>query len=334
MDSVTHIVCGACLGEIMGGKKWGKKALIAGAIAQSFPDIDMISSLWLKTPADLLAHRGITHSIFFSLLTAALLGFFIYRYLLKRQPSYLFVFCFILIQLFAHLFLDTCTSYGTGLWLPFSDQRVSINLLFVADPIFTLFTLVGTLYLVFASSSRHYRKHIAGISIVLSALYIGYSAINKNIVTRAIKLELALQPRPIKRYFSTCSPLNNQLWYMVAQTDSGYYTAYYSVWDKKLPPLHYYNRNEVLLPKPEPEEVRLLKQFSEGYYTIETWHDTLVFNDLRFGDMAGWHYPNPHFVFHFFIGIPDGNNAVVQRGRFGTWDKAMLLSFLQRIRGN
>jgi len=26
-----------------------------------------------------------------------------------------------------------------------------------------------------------------------------------------------------------------------------------------------------------------LKTFSQGYYTVEKWKDTLVFNDLRFG---------------------------------------------------
>ena len=64
MDTVTHIVLGACVGDAVLGQKVGKKALIAGAIAQSIPDIDFISALWLSPAEQLLAHMGITHSFF------------------------------------------------------------------------------------------------------------------------------------------------------------------------------------------------------------------------------------------------------------------------------
>jgi len=49
------------------------------------------------------------------------------------------------------------------------------------------------------------------------------------------------------------------------------------------------------------EELQHLIRFSQGYYTVEKWNDTLVFNDLRFGQMAGWYNPKEKFVFHFFL---------------------------------
>ena len=58
MDSLTHIVLGACVGEVIAGKKLGRKAWLAGAIFQSFPDIDFIAGFWLSPAEDLLAHRG------------------------------------------------------------------------------------------------------------------------------------------------------------------------------------------------------------------------------------------------------------------------------------
>jgi inner membrane protein len=42
--------------------------MLWGALAQSIPDIDFISSIWMNTSEDLLAHRGFTHSILFALL--------------------------------------------------------------------------------------------------------------------------------------------------------------------------------------------------------------------------------------------------------------------------
>ncbi len=40
MDTITHIVPGAAVGEVMAGEKLGKKALLIGAIAGNLPDID------------------------------------------------------------------------------------------------------------------------------------------------------------------------------------------------------------------------------------------------------------------------------------------------------
>ena len=42
MDSLTHIVLGAAIGEAMLGKKIGKKGILWGALAASLPDIDVL----------------------------------------------------------------------------------------------------------------------------------------------------------------------------------------------------------------------------------------------------------------------------------------------------
>ncbi|HEY6901521.1 MAG TPA: metal-dependent hydrolase, partial [Puia sp.] len=65
MDSITHIVLGATVGEALAGRKLGKRAMLLGAIANSFPDIDFIGSFWMGTARDVWTHRGITHSILF-----------------------------------------------------------------------------------------------------------------------------------------------------------------------------------------------------------------------------------------------------------------------------
>ena len=45
MDSITHIVLGACIGDAVLGKKLGKKGMIVGAIANSLPDADVLGTL-------------------------------------------------------------------------------------------------------------------------------------------------------------------------------------------------------------------------------------------------------------------------------------------------
>jgi len=44
LDTLTHIALGAIIGEAIGGKKLGKKALLVGAAVQCLPDIDFFAS--------------------------------------------------------------------------------------------------------------------------------------------------------------------------------------------------------------------------------------------------------------------------------------------------
>ena len=97
MDSITHIAIGACMGEVMLGKKIGRKGLVWGLAAASLPDIDAVGGLFLSLPEELIAHRGITHSLLFAILASGLLAYICWR-LYKRQTisySYFYLFFFI-----------------------------------------------------------------------------------------------------------------------------------------------------------------------------------------------------------------------------------------------
>src|SRR5678816_3128966 len=74
MDSLTHVVIGACMGEAFAGKKLGKKAMLWGALAQSIPDIDFLAAFWQNTADHLLTHRGFTHSILFGIIVTFILA--------------------------------------------------------------------------------------------------------------------------------------------------------------------------------------------------------------------------------------------------------------------
>jgi inner membrane protein len=126
------------------------------------------------------------------------------------------------------------------------------------------------------------------------------------------------------------------MWYVVAGNDSGYYVGYRSVFDsKKEMAFTFFPRNAYLVkPLEKSEELHQLIRFSQQFYTVEKWGDTLVFNDLRFGQIIGWQNPNEKFVFHYFLQQPGGNTLVVQRGRFAKWDWGVFKSMVRRIKGN
>jgi inner membrane protein len=175
---------------------------------------------------------------------------------------------------------------------------------------------------------------MAGIG--LSIIYLFYALLNKAIIEQDVRSNLKDQYINYNRHFTTPAPLQSFLWYIVAGNDSGYYIGFRSILDsKKHIEFQYFPRNTHLLDKVhDHEDLQKLIRFSQQFYTVERWSDTLVFNDLRFGQVIGWQNPRAKFVFHYFILHPDENKLVVQRGRFKDWNWKTFKQLIIRIKGN
>lgn len=335
MDSLTHIVLGACVGELVAGKQLGKRALLFGAAAQSLPDIDFVASPFLDASSDLIAHRGITHSWFFVVICTAFLVWasrklFPKTTMTNKRWAMLWGF-----EMAIHLLLDACNVYGTAWWLPFSNERVAFNLLYVADPLFTIVPLIATLLLWWKRSPEFKRQRWARISLFVCIGYILLSMGHKHKVDEAVQQAAAEQQIPVKHFFSTPTPFNILMYYSLAETDSGYYVNYRSVFDKDKPdPFRFYPKNEPLLQQVRnQEEVKNLRLFSQGWYTVEKQNDTLVFNDLRFGQINGWKDHDAGFTFYYYLDRPDANGLVVQRGRLKNWNGDVVKEYVNRLFG-
>jgi inner membrane protein len=337
MDTLTHIAIGACIGEAIAGHKLGKKAMLWGAFAQSIPDFDVIASFWLTMDRNLLAHRGITHSIFFVIALTPLLSFAAFELHKRRGINFMHWIVFFAIELLCHMFLDTFNNYGIGWLEPFYKARFSFNTIYVVDPIFTIWSVRAFIVLLILKRNNHKRKSWWKFGLIAPAIYLAFGCFNKMQINSDVNQILKKENIPSDKYFSTPTPMNCFLWYVVAATDSGLYSGYRSVFDsKKEIAFTYFPKNEYLLnaaTEKEKRSIENLKQFSQGFYTIQNWNDTLVFNDLRFGQIIGWHDPNEKFVFHYFI-QHEGNKMAVQRGRFAKWNKETMRSLIRRIKGN
>jgi inner membrane protein len=337
MDAVTHLALGACTAELLLTERLGKKRLIWGALAQALPDIDTLPALWLPADQSLLVHRGLTHSFLFALIIGALLAFLAWKICRPAGLPYttlLFFFCF---QLALHDLIDTCNSYGTGLLEPFSHQRFSINLLYVADPLFTAGLIIGSLVLIVKPAVAPRRKRWAGIMLLLSAAYMGYAGINKAIVNRRVCLSFQSQHIDPSGYLITPAPFNCMLWYIVAAADSAYYMGYCSVWDGPAQAVRYEKqpKNERQLAKIKDKQVlRHLITFAEGYYTISQTGGSPYFNILRFGQVQGWRVPGAPFVFSYPLTAWDDKTVLLQKGRLAGWSKSAVKAYLRRIGGH
>jgi len=336
MDSITHLALGACMGEAFAGKTLGKKAMLWGALAQSIPDIDAVASLWMDTSSNLLAHRGFTHSFLFCAILTPLMALLAERW---HRPHNIRLRKWVLFfggVIFVHVFIDAFNNYGVGWLEPFSNKRISFNTIYVADPFFSVWPGIANVMLIYLSRYSLKRKKWWRMGIGLAGLYLVYCLFNKAKIDSDVKDIFQKQQISYTRYFTTPAPLQNWLWYVVAGNDSGYYVGFRSLFDTKREiAFEYFPRNDTLLKSVQDHEnLQRLIRFSKQFYTVEEWKDTLVFNDLRFGQIIGWQNPKGRFVFHYYLQHPDDNNLVVQRGRFEGWDWNVFVALLKRIKGN
>lgn len=332
LDTLTHIVLGACIGEVLATKQIGKKALIVGAFAQSIPDFDFVCSLWMDPSANVLAHRGFTHSFLFMLLAAPLLALAFHRWWNKSNNTFKFWLTFFSCQMLVHIVLDAFNAYGTAWFEPFSHDRISFHTLFVADPLYSIPLGIACMVLLIKSPAYSKRIYWAISALLISSLYLGIGIMNKLKVNEAVKAALSDQQITYDKYFTSPTPFNTLLWFAVASNDSGSYVGYRSVFDTNSQiDYQFFPRQDSLLQlAPDQEEVNRLKRFSQDYYTVELRGDTLIFNDLRFGQMIGWQKPRAGFVFHYYLQPELDNSIVLQRGRFANWDKSATRALVDR----
>lgn len=335
MDTLTHIALGACIGEIQAGKKLGKKAMLLGAIANNIPDIDVISYLWLDETGGLLAHRGFTHSILFCFFFSLFTAFTFKRFELGKILSLTQWWLFFGTQFFSHIVVDALTVYGTGWFEPFHTIRISFNTFFIIDPIFSIPLLISFIALWLLKKGNIRRKAWAKVGITISSLYLVWSIGVKIYVNKQIEKNIALQAISVSNYMATPTPFNNLLWYIILKNKENYYITYYSILEGNT--LFIFDtipqNNFLLSNQRETPEVKNLIRFSKGYYNLSKQDSTIVFSDMRFGQVASSYGKDDPFVFYFNLQKDSAMEMTLNRGRWESINQESLVKLLKRIKG-
>ncbi|SHN72160.1 metal-dependent hydrolase [Desulfovibrio litoralis] len=149
MDSVTHLATGMIMGfarPFLPKKTSLAISLPLGLIVTHFPDIDIIFSHGLY--GMLALHRGITHSLIFIFAMAVLFSLITYYLSYKQhpRPTRLNLFAFSLLGLLIHIMLDCFTAFGTQIFLPWSNFRFSLPIVYIIDLWWTIPLLTISIY--------------------------------------------------------------------------------------------------------------------------------------------------------------------------------------------
>lgn len=336
MDSLTHTAIGICSGHLIAGKQLGKKAMLFGAIANNLPDIDVLSNLWASDTKALLLHRGITHSFFANIILTFVLAWCFQKLYPKYNMSFKKWTALFGSGLALHLFTDALTSYGTGWFEPFDHSRVSFNTIFILDPLFTIPVLVTAIVIPFMKkdSRASYTWSKAGLTI--SFIYLSFTIFNKLYVDSVIEKKLRAQNIIYTDYLATPTPLNNLLWYVVTKNNTDFKVGYYSIFDKdEALELYDFKKNDSLLNFPcDTSSLADLVRFSKGYYCLRRERDTVIFSDMRFGQMGGWYKPDAGFVFNYKLATNCYNKDALQKGRFEAFEDKALPMLWKRMFGS
>lgn len=283
MDSLSHVIIGAAIGETLVGKKIGRWAMLIGAIAKSMPDFDLFYTGLTDSRAYLCQHRAHTHSLFIEAIYAIPFAYLLAR-LFKGKVSFLQMLVLMLASLWGHSLLDWCTNFGTQLLLPFSNGSYSLNTLSIVDILFTLPMFVLMLIALFYNNALR-RNYLAKACLIYCGLYLGFTFINKMQSENLTKEALVEQHIPATAHITNPTMLNNILWYALASNDSAIFVGEFSLLHKDKPiTWHSYPRNQALMEASQSKkDIAILRWFSDPYTIAQANGDTLNIYAVKFG---------------------------------------------------
>lgn len=330
MDPISQGALGAIAAASFAKPETLRKATATGWVAGMLADAD----IFIVSPSDPLLnieyHRHFTHSLLFipiGALLCALLFWFLFRRWWKVRFRALYLWSF-LGYATAGL-LDACTSYGTQLFWPFSDDRVAWHIISIVDPIFTVSILLMILVSLFRRRAAWSRA-----ALVFAGCYLGFGIVQRERTT-SLQRQLAATRGHDAIVRATVKPTigNLLLWRSIYVQDGIYFVdgIRTGLWGK---PVFY---EGVTVPVLRIEDLRegvpaesalgrdleRFDHFSDGYLA---WHpgEEDVLGDLRYGALPqsvkplwgirlNWAAPEKHSRFESFREFKEEERAELWR---------------------
>lgn len=186
MDPLTQGVVGAALPQATRRKVEVGVAGGLGFLSGMAADLDVLIRSGTDPLLFLDYHRHFTHALVFIPVGGLVCALALHGLLGRRwKPPFGRTVLYCTLGYATHAVLDACTSYGTMLLWPFSDQRFALSIVSVVDPLFTLpvaiLVLLGGLWR---------RPMLARLALVWAGLYLSLGGLQHQ-AARAMAAEVA-----------------------------------------------------------------------------------------------------------------------------------------------
>lgn len=141
MDPLSQAVVGALLPQALARTNSIRTATLAGIAGGLAADLDVL----IRSSEDQLLqveyHRHFTHSLLFVPVGGLIVGAALWP-LIRKKTQFGQAYLWSTLGFLTAGLLDACTSYGTRLFWPFSQERIAWDLISIIDPVFTFTVLV------------------------------------------------------------------------------------------------------------------------------------------------------------------------------------------------
>lgn len=301
MDSITHLFLGGAIAAAMAPAKHRRMALLAGAVLNTLPDLDVLPLALVEDPVAVMTwHRGITHSLLVLPFVALALWWLLRDRVALFHESRARGFWLILACLLAHPLIDAFTVYGTQLFWPLPLAPAMWSSLFIIDPLFTLILVLSCVAAWRGRESAGAQRALL-IGLLSAGLYVGWSQVAKWKVERDAAASLATMGLQDAPRVTTPMPFNTLLWRVVVMTPDGFLEGERSlVADSGPLQFSAHRSDEASLREVSGyAPVMRLQWFSHGFLKAEARHGRLVLSDLRMG-------AEPDYSFRFEVAEAHG----------------------------
>jgi inner membrane protein len=168
MDPISQGTVGAVFAQSVANKNNIAIIGVVGFLAGLAPDLDVFIRSSTDPVLFLEYHRQFTHSLFFIPFGALIVSVFLFP-LVRKSLSFKATYVASFLGYATHGLLDACTSYGTLLFWPFSNERITWNNISIVDPLLTIPAII-LLAVAVKTSRRRFSFFAVGWTIFYLAL--------------------------------------------------------------------------------------------------------------------------------------------------------------------
>jgi inner membrane protein len=285
VDPLSQGILGAAAPKSIAPPEHARLACVLGFLAGMAPDLDVL----IRSPQDPLLfleyHRQFTHALIFIPIGGLVCGWLLHRLFAgKRGLSLKRCVLYCTMGYGTHALLDACTTYGTQLLWPFSDQRFAWNSVSVIDPLFT----VPMLLLIMVSVWRR-QALLARLALAWAVAYLGVGLLQRDRATEAgwqLARERGHQPLRLEAKPSIANLL---LWKVVYETRDHYHVDAVRAGRKlRVYPGSSVEKLDVIRDFPwlspgsqQARDIERFRWFSNGYLAVEPGNPYRI-TDIRY----------------------------------------------------
>ena len=284
MDVLSQAVLGASLSQSFAKDKSKQlSALLIGALAGMAPDLDVLIYSSNDPLLFLEFHRHFTHSFFFIPFGALLCALVFYPFI-KNKLTFPQIYLFSFLGFATHGLLDACTSYGTQLFWPFSNLRVSWNIVSIIDPFFTIPILIFIVFAVYRSNRLYAR-----IAFIYAIVFLSLGFVQKQRAETALYTLAQQRGHQTERVRVKPSFGNRHVWKLIYEYNGRYYVdAVKLLWQTQIIPGTSIQKLNVKRDFPwlaensqQAKDIERFRWFSDDFLAVNS-QDPNVILDIRY----------------------------------------------------